>query len=109
MADTPSPKEITRANKDDIKIIWRDGHESVYTPFYMRTNCQCASCVDENTGKKVLNVKTVDPGVHPLNISPVGRYAIHITWSDGHTSGIFSFEYLRKLCPCETCTQTRKQ
>jgi DUF971 family protein len=38
-----------------------------------------------------------------LELKPVGRYAVNIHFSDGHTTGIFSYDYLRSLCPCETC------
>lgn len=105
----PYPKEITRVNTQDIKILWRDGHESIFEPRYIRTNCQCAQCVDENTGKKILDETKVQADVKPLNISPVGRYAIHITWSDGHTSGIFTFEHLRNLCKCQRCLESKQK
>jgi DUF971 family protein len=45
----------------------------------------------------------VPEDVKPVRIDPVGRYAIHIAWSDGHTSGIYSFEHLRSICPCPAC------
>ena len=41
--------------------------------------------------------------IKPVTIEPVGNYAIHIDWSDGHRSGIFSFEHLRQICPCKEC------
>ncbi|MFB3073931.1 MAG: gamma-butyrobetaine hydroxylase-like domain-containing protein [Candidatus Methylomirabilales bacterium] len=36
-------------------------------------------------------------------MAPVGRYALSFTWSDGHSTGIYSFDFLRSLCPCEIC------
>ena len=48
------------------------------------------------------------PGlVHCRDIEPIGRYAIKLAWADGHSTGIFSFEYLRGLCPCPECTAAR--
>jgi DUF971 family protein len=41
-----------------------------------------------------------------LNIEPIGAYAMKIDWSDGHSTGIYSFDYLRRICPCGEC---RKQ
>jgi DUF971 family protein len=41
--------------------------------------------------------------VYALQITAVGRYAISIAWSDGHTTGIYSYETLRQICPCESC------
>jgi DUF971 family protein len=36
----------------------------------------------------------------------VGRYAIQFNWLDGHSSGIYSWEYLRRVCRCQECTFT---
>jgi DUF971 family protein len=33
----------------------------------------------------------------------VGHYAVQFDFNDGHSTGIFSFEYLRQICPCEAC------
>ena len=40
----------------------------------------------------------------PEKVTPVGRYAISFTWNDGHSSGIYSWDYLRRHCPCEVCS-----
>ena len=96
----PMPREITRANQHDLKIIWRDGHESVYPARELRLKCPCAGCVDEFTGVVRLITSTIPDDVHPLKVELVGRYAITIPWSDGHRTGIYSFEMLRKSCPC---------
>ncbi|MBI4322713.1 MAG: DUF971 domain-containing protein [Candidatus Omnitrophica bacterium] len=99
-ADAPTPVEIGRANLADIKVKWEDGHESVYPAKYLRLNCPCAGCVDEVTGKRRLAAAGVPEDVKPLGIQLVGRYAIHIQWSDSHRTGIYAFDLLRKLCPC---------
>jgi DUF971 family protein len=39
-----------------------------------------------------------------VGIGGVGNYAIELRWQDGHSTGIYSFEYLRSLCPCTHCT-----
>jgi len=39
----------------------------------------------------------------PQKAELVGRYALQIYWSDGHSSGIYTFDYLRGLCPCTEC------
>lgn len=38
-----------------------------------------------------------------LNVEPVGSYGIKIYWSDGHSAGIYTFDHLRKICPCGDC------
>lgn len=91
------PKEVTRVNQHDIKIIWSDDCESIYAARELRLQCQCAQCVEEMTGRKILDVKKVSLDVIPNEIKLVGRYAIQIWWSDGHSSGIYPFVYLRKI------------
>lgn len=101
----PVPVEITRANKHDVKIRWQDGHSSVYPARFLRLKCSCAACLDEFTGQQLLKENVIAQDVHPLQISLVGRYAVHLQWSDGHATGIYTFDYLRKLCPCDICNR----
>ncbi len=93
----PRPIEITRANEHDVKIRWNDGREVVYPARFLRFQCPCAVCVDEMTGRRTLQEHTLAPDVHPLGIDPVGHYAIQIYWSDGHSSGIYTWERLHEL------------
>lgn len=99
----PVPKTVSRANLHDVKIVWNDGHESLYIARDLRLRCPCAVCVEEMSGRPLLDPDTVAPDVHPLGISLVGKYAIHIQWSDGHSTGIYTFDSLRRLCPCPSC------
>lgn len=80
-----------------LRIQWGDGHVSEYEPRFLRLKCPCAACVDEMTGKRILVPSMVPEGVYPLEINYVGRYALLFTWSDGHRTGIYPYEYLRKL------------
>ncbi len=98
-ATTPIPAEISRANEYDVRIRWDDGHENVYPARDLRLSCSCAICVSETTGDELLDPRSVPADVHPLSISQVGRYAIHIQWSDGHATGIYTFKRLRELDP----------
>ena len=102
-SSTPAPVEIGRANQHDIKITWQDRHESLYPARELRLKCPCAGCVDEFTGAIRIIPNHIPQDVHPLSIKLVGNYAITIQWSDGHHTGIYSFDLLRKLCPCATC------
>jgi len=86
-----------------LRIEWEDGHASEYEPRRLRLACPCAGCVDEMTGERVLTDEMVAPDVFLREIRYVGRYALQFFWSDGHSTGIFPFEYLRELCPCPDC------
>ncbi len=89
------PRDIVFA--DDLTIDWRDGVVSHYPFVALRDVCPCAGCVDEITGEKVLDSKKIPPNIFIRACEYVGNYAIRITWSDGHDSGIFSFRFLRDL------------
>jgi DUF971 family protein len=95
----PVPVAITRANAWDVAIRWSDGHAAVYPALYLRRACCCAPCLErpEDVGE------TLEPDVHPLAIHAVGTYAVQFEWSDGHAAGVYSYEYLRGLCPCKEC------
>ena len=87
-----------------LRIRWPDGHVSEYDPRYLRLRCQCAGCVDEMSGAPLLDPDYVSDDVYPEAIRYVGRYALQFDWSDRHRTGIYPFDLLRRLCPCETCS-----
>jgi ATP-binding protein involved in chromosome partitioning len=92
-----TPTSISQHGPRELAISWGDGVSSVYPVRTLRLACGCASCVDEWTGENRLDPETVPDDVHPLRIEPVGRYAIQVEWSDGHSSGIYPFRRLRDL------------
>lgn len=88
------PKDIVFA--DDLKIEWRDGLVAHYPFFYLRDACPCAGCVDEISGKKTLDPSSIPSDIHIQKAEYVGNYALRITWSDGHDTGLYSFRILRE-------------
>src|SRR5512136_631001 len=98
-----APKLVKRVSPKQTDITWNDGHFSSYPSWYLRENCMCAECVEEFTGKRRIGHGSIPSGIERVNVSPVGNYALNFSWSDGHDSGIYSFEYLRELCPCFQC------
>jgi ATP-binding protein involved in chromosome partitioning len=94
---TTTPSEIKQAGDRQLSIRWADGGQSLFDVRELRLACGCASCVDEWTGQERLDPESVPADVHPTRIEPVGRYAIQIFWSDGHDTGIYPFERLRRL------------
>ena len=100
MSDVPAPRALEQAGPGELRIVWQDGHESVYPVRTLRLACRCARCIEELTGRPLLKEEDVPEDVRPIKISPVGRYAVQISWTDGHDSGIYTFESLRALCPC---------
>jgi DUF971 family protein len=86
-----------------LRIVWRDGHVSEYPPRAIRLACPCAGCVDEYTGRPLLDPDAVEADINPVAIEYVGRYALKFTWPDGHDTGMFPWDLLRKICPCTLC------
>lgn len=90
-----------------LVVRWRDGHESRYRFDDLRKVCPCADCraaPEPPGGLQVLTGPVVRHGeIRIVEFSPVGRYALSFTWSDGHRTGIYSFDFLRRLCTCEVC------
>jgi DUF971 family protein len=99
-AQPPRAARVALLPNGEIGIVWEDGHESYFPGHYLRCACACAECVDEMSGRKVLQDDKVSEDVRALELHPVGNYAISVRWSDGHDTGIYAFERLRRLCPC---------
>lgn len=95
--------EIVGLNRPSIRMRWLDGHVSVFQSFALRLHCPCAQCNDTRAGKRLLESKSVAATVVPVGMAPMGRYALQISWSDGHSAGIYPFKLLRENCPCERC------
>jgi DUF971 family protein len=93
-----TPTRIEPQGPSDMLVAWNTG-ESYAVPYVeLRFVCPCASCVDEHTGKRILQRDQVKPDVRPLGVQLVGRYAINVAWSDGHSTGMYHFDLLFKVC-----------
>lgn len=88
--------EVT-AEPGSVRVHWPDGTESRIPNKKLRASCQCALCVHEFTGKAILNPAAIPDDIEAKSIQPLGNYAVGINWSDGHTSGIFSWDHLREV------------
>jgi DUF971 family protein len=105
-------EHIAISKSKGIKIDWRDRHRSEFPLEYLRDECPCASCTGAH-GTEPQKTSYSAPSNDPfpmyqpklkiLNVEPIGAYAIKIDWSDGHNTGIYSFDYLRRICPCGEC------
>jgi DUF971 family protein len=97
------------------RIVWSDGHQSVFSPALLRRVCPCAECKGTHgTPPKafvILSPQKVRSAPKQLVISqvePVGNYAMAFTWGDGHREGIYTWPLLRTECPCDACTLRRR-
>jgi DUF971 family protein len=104
------PEHIAVSKSKGIKIDWRDGHHSEYQSQYLRDHCPCATCTGAHETNPVKPqpaspFELYRPKLKMLDVEPVGNYAVRIKWSDGHSTGIYSYQYFRNICPCPECTQ----
>ena len=113
MSETQDPEHIAISKSKGIQIDWKDGHHSDFSLGYLRDECPCASCTGAHgTEPKKTNYsapasadpfKMYKPAIKMTDVQPVGNYAVQIFWNDGHSTGIYSFDHLRKICPCGAC------
>ena len=91
------PVQIIEESDSEVTIKWSDDTESRYTAAQLRRACPCAACVNEWTGEKMLDPASIPDDLTLNNTSLVGRYALNFQFSDGHETGLYSFQYLRNL------------
>ncbi len=95
-----APTEINHIKADRlVRVTWDDGHAGDYAEEYLRGWCPCAGCQGHSGGVKFIPVE--DSAL--AGISAVGNYAIMFHWKNGHDTGIYTYEFLRALCPCAEC------
>ena len=112
-AVTPQKVRVHKSEGTGVEITWRDGHESSWTFAWLRNACPCATCHDEREKsgrppgiakpKPISILPLYEAPARPVEVTPVGKYALRFKWSDGHESGIYSWDYLRKVCQCTQC------
>ncbi len=103
----PMPDEIVGLLRSTITFKWPDGHETRYKARDLRLACRCAMCIEETSGKQLLEPAAVPAQVQAKRMELIGQYAVSIEWSDGHTTGIYNFRDLRATCPCDAYTAAR--
>ena len=113
IAVTPEKVRVLLTEGKGLEIDWKDGHRSAWSFAWLRAGCPCATCVEEREmeGRKPGQPKArpvellpmYTPPPKPASAQPVGRYALQFNWADGHSSGIYSWEYLRRNCQCQEC------
>ncbi len=92
------PKNI-RAHQGEqtLELTWPDGRTDRVPYHHLRANCPCASCRDEWTGERILDPSTIRPDLKLEGMEGIGSYAVRLAWSDGHSSGLYTWETLQRL------------
>jgi DUF971 family protein len=112
----PTSVKIHVSNGSGLDIVWADGHSSHYEFAYLREECPCATCNDAREKKASLSelassfkpfpaLPMFKPKPRAQAATQVGNYAIQISFTDGHSTGIYSYDHLRNICPCADCAK----
>jgi DUF971 family protein len=111
----PADVKVQVSSGAGVDIVWADGHHSHYDFAYLREQCPCATCDDQRRKKQAAPVpgSAGSGGVLPLYkprpgaraAKSMGHYALQIEFTDGHSTGIYSYDHLRTICPCGECAQ----
>ena len=103
MSHRPTVPKAIKRHDDRIEITWEAGHMGSFPARELRLACPCAACIDELTNRPLLDPATVPADVGPNALELVGAYGLRVRWSDGHGTGIYTFEALKDRCPCPAC------
>lgn len=113
----PKAVRVNISTGTGLEVDWADGHPSHYKFQYLRDVCPCATCDDERE-KSGSAPDEAPKAANPLHMykeparateaARVGNYAISFVFNDGHRTGIYSWDFLRTMCPCEECKEARK-
>ncbi len=114
IAMTPQKVRVLLTEGRGLEIDWQDGHRSAWSFAWLREACPCATCIEERKkeGRKAGESRPkgdagllpmYKPPARPASAHAVGRYALQFNWEDGHSGGIYSWEYLRRHCQCREC------
>ena len=110
----PASVRVLVTSGAGVDITWSDAHASHYDFAYLREECPCATCNDERIRKSAVAgagptsapaLPMFKPKPRAQSATTVGNYAIQITFTDGHATGIFSYDHLRSICPCADCAK----
>jgi DUF971 family protein len=101
MAEAPTNIRAHQADQA-LELSWEDGTAARLPYRYLRGQCPCASCRDEWTGERIIDEASIRPDLIIEGMEPIGNYAVRFAWNDGHSSGLYTWDTLRKLadeCP----------
>jgi DUF971 family protein len=103
----PVKVRVDKSGGSGMTIEWGDGAHSAWSFGWLRAACPCATCHEarEAEGREPGVVKAKDAGLlpmyeappRPVDVVPVGKYALRFKWNDGHEAGLYSWDYLRNV------------
>lgn len=118
-ATDPKSVKVNLTTGTGMDILWADGHSSHYAFVFLRDACPCAMCNEEREKSRRAPGEPAKPApgalpmfkaaAKPLSAEGIGKYAIRFQWNDDHDLGIYSWKFLREICPCQECQVARAE
>jgi ATP-binding protein involved in chromosome partitioning len=99
-AETSAPPAVLNG-PSGLTVTWPDGTRSLVPHRALRAACNCATCVDESSGERLLRDEDIPEDISALEIEQLGHYALHISWSDGHSTGIYPWTLVRQVAAAQ--------
>ncbi len=96
-----------------LEIDWSDGHHGSYPHRFLRAKCLCAVCGSEPDLSSLVSPEgkhkapPISDDIKPVRLGKVGNYGLSVKWSDGHSTGVYTYEYLKKICQCSSCLKKK--
>lgn len=90
-------QKIEQIDNHRFSIEWNDKSIQTFRLSNVQRECPCARCMDEITGKRLVDPSSIREDVKAVSIRSVGRYGLKIHFTTGCSMGIFSFERLQKV------------
>ena len=107
-AISPLKVRVDKSGGTGMEIDWRDVHKSAWTFAWLRAACPFATCHEERDAdgrapgvakaKPASLLPMFEAPPRPVEVTPVGKYALRFKWNDGHEAGLYSWDYLRNVC-----------
>ena len=94
----PTPIQIEPLSPSQMFISWTNQEKYAVPYIEIRFACPCAGCINEHTGERMVQKTSLPSDVRPTQVELVGRYAVKITWSDRHNTGIYHYDRLFDIC-----------
>ena len=96
MADAPTNIRALQAEQI-LELTWDPAQIDRLDYRHLRGECPCASCVDEWTHVRRIDPSQIREDIRLEGMEPVGSYAVRLSWNDGHSSGLYTWESLQKI------------
>jgi len=96
MATAPTNIRVLKS-EGVLELAWDNGTSHRFPFRFLRGECPCAACVNEFTGERMLDPTTLPEDIAPVEMNLSGNYALKVTWSDQHMTGLYSWEHFERL------------